>query len=367
MPLFALPSANIEKIKIGRRALMKIKQFCIPAFFIAVLGTTFTFTQTIPDDPNHLPTKIGGEPKGNIRVDSIMVTGKIRLEGFPSDQVRPAIYVAAYGKGRFVGRRQASESGSYSINDVPREGATIVVEIYHNEVASREISITPASIMYQDFSVNWSQFAGAKDKVGVISVAGAYDRSRENQDQFERAVSEIKRGSNDSAISALKAVVGSDPKDYYAWTQLGNAYFLKKDNKNAEAAYLQAISEYPAYTLASVNLGKLYLSQNDNDKAIEVLTKAVESDPMSADAQQYLGEAYLAIKKGSKAVGYLNEAIRLAPIEKAEIHLRLATLYNGAGLKPRASAEYQKFLEKVPNYEKRDDLKKYISENPPPQ
>ena len=344
---------------------MNFKTLCETTFFIAALGVAITFSQTIPDDPNHLPTKIGGEPKGNNRVDSIMVAGKVRLEGFPADKPLPPIYVAAFSKGRFVVRRQASANGSYNINDVPREGSTVVVEIDHNEVASREIANTPGNIVYQDFSVNWTQFIGQKERSGVITTAVAYVRSKENQDRFDRAVADIKKGNNDAAIAGLRSIVESDPKDYFSWTQLGNAYFLKKDNKNAEAAYLRAGAEVPAFTLASVNLGKLYLSQNESDKAIEVLTKTVEADPTSADAQQYLGEAYLAIKKGSKAVGYLNEAIRLAPIEKAEVHLRLAALYNGAGLKPRASTEYQKFLEKVPNYPHRDDLKKYIADNPP--
>lgn len=346
---------------------MKTGKLCVPAIFIVVVGVISTVSQTIPDDPNHLPTKIGGDARGNLRVDSIIVSGKINLDGLPVGQVRPAIFVAAFSYGRFVVRRPVSDSGTYSLNDVPREGSTVVVEIDHTEVASCQIISSPATIIYQDFSINWTQFLGMKEKAGVLSIDAGYDRRRENQDRFEGAVSEIKKGNNDAAISYLKAIVNDDPKDYYAWTQLGNAYFIKKDLTNAEAAYTQAIAKHPGYTRASVNLGKLYLSQNNNDSAIEILTKAVESDPGSPDGQQYLGEAYLAIKKGSKAVIYLNEAIRLAPIEKAEVHLRLAALYNGAGLKPRASAEYQKFLEKVPNYERRDELKKYIAENQPPQ
>ena len=346
---------------------MSIKQLSISAIFISIFGVIFTYSQTIPDDPNHLPQKIGGEPGSNSRVDSIMVSGKVTLDGFPADKVRPPIYVLAYYNGRLVVRRQASDSGSYIINDVPRGESTIVVEIDHNEVASRQLNYTPASTIYQDFSVNWTQFIGSKDKTGVISAVSAYQRSSDNQEHFDRAVADIKKGNNDSAITNLKMVVTADPKDFYAWTQLGNAYFLKKDNKNAEAAYLRAVAEHTDHITALVNLGKLYLSQNENDKAVDVLTRAVATTPASADAQQYLGEAYLAVKKGSKAVVYLNEAICLAPIEKAEIHLRLATLYNGAGLKPRASAEYKKFLEKVPNYEHRDELKKYIAENPPTQ
>ncbi len=345
---------------------MKIEQFFGQAILVAVTFTTIVSSQTIPDDPNHLPTKIGGEPKGNRRVDSMMVSGKVRLEGFPVGKDRPVLYVAAYQNGRLAVRRQVSESGSYSLNDVPRRDSTLVVEIDHMEVASRLLSYTPAEIVYQDFSVNWTQFTGVRNKPGVISAA-AYDRSRENQDRLDRAIADMGKGDNDSAISILKTIIDKDRHDFYAWTQLGNAHFLKKNVKDAEAAYLRAISERPTSTLAFVNLGKLYLSLKENDKAIDVLTKAVESDAASADAQHYLGEAYLAIKKGSKAVPFLQEAIRLAPVEKAEIHLRLAALYNGAGLKPMASAEYKMFLDKNPNYEKRDELKKYIAENPPVQ
>jgi tetratricopeptide (TPR) repeat protein len=266
-----------------------------------------------------------------------------------------------------VARRQASENGSYTVNEVPREGSTVVVEINQIEVANRQIIFTPASAVYQDFSVDWAQFIGSKDKIGVVSVGSTYERSRENQDRLDRAVADISKGKNESAITLLQAVLKNDPKDFYVWVQLGNAYFLNKDKKNAESSYQRAIAERPSFALALINLGKLYLSQNENDNAVAALTKAVESEPTSADAQHYLGEAYLAIKKGSKAVIYLNEAIRLAPIEKAEVHLRLAALYNGAGLKGRASNEYQKFLEKTPNYPKRDELRKYIAENPPTQ
>jgi len=332
-----------------------------------VLVSSSIFSQTIPDDPNHLPRQIGGDSSTNKHVDSIVVSGKVTLDGLPANEPRPAIYVAAYLNGALIVRRQISESGSYTVTDVPRGEATIAVEIDHIEVASRQLNYTPSAVVYQDFVVSWPQVSAQRFKSGVVSVDALYTRSRASQTRFDRAVSDIKSGKNDSAIADLMTVVKEDPKDFFAWTQLGNAYFLKNDTKNAEDAYSRAIAEHPSYTLASVNLGKLYLSQNNNDKAIEILTKAVNSDPTSADAQQYLGECYLAMKKGSKAVAYLNEAIRLAPMEKAEIHLRLAALYNAAGVKSRASAEYQKFLEKVPNYEHKDELKKYISENPPGQ
>ena len=50
-------------------------------------------------------------------------------------------------------------------------------------------------------------------------------------------------------------------------------------------------------------------------------------------------------------------------MEKAEIHLRLAALYNAAGLKDKAVAEYKLFLEKVPQYSEKEKIEKYIKEN----
>ena len=121
----------------------------------------------------------------------------------------------------------------------------------------------------------------------------------------------------------------------------------------------------PDFILALINYGKLQLAQKNYDSSIEILTKAITIEATSADANHYLGEAYLGAKKGSKAVGYLNEAIRLAPIEKAEIHLRLASLYNNANLKDRAIAEYKQFLSKVPNHSEKKKIEQYILDNSP--
>lgn len=76
-----------------------------------------------------------------------------------------------------------------------------------------------------------------------------------------------------------------------------------------------------------------------------------------------LGEAYLQIKKGSKAVPYLTEAAKLG---KPDAHLRLAALYNGAGMKDKAAQEYEQFLKERPDYKDRKALEQYISENKKP-
>jgi hypothetical protein len=54
-------------------------------------------------------------------------------------------------------------------------------------------------------------------------------------------------------------------------------------------------------------------------------------------------------------------------VGKADVHLRLAALYKGAGLKDKAAAEYEMFLAKKPDYPDRKNLEQYIRDSKNPQ
>ena len=138
--------------------------------------------------------------------------------------------------------------------------------------------------------------------------------------------------------------------------------FTMKD-ADAEKAYFQALEAQPSFILALLNIGKLRMAQKDFEGAVKVLSQAVEIKPPSADANYFLGEAYLNLKKGSKAVAYMNEAIRIDPVGMANVHLRLAEIYDSVGLKEMAAKEYEQFLIKKPDYPDKKKLQKYISEN----
>ena len=64
--------------------------------------------------------------------------------------------------------------------------------------------------------------------------------------------------------------------------------------------------------------------------------------------------------------GYLNEALKLDPVGMADAHLRLAALYNGAGMKDKAAAEYEEFLKKRPDDPEKQKLQDYITANKKP-
>ena len=165
------------------------------------------------------------------------------------------------------------------------------------------------------------------------------------------------------AVGFFNEILESEPKDFVVWTELGTFYFKENSLDNAEACYFKAIELKKDYFVALLNLGKLYVNRKQFDSAILVLSNAIARNPDSADAHYFLGESYLQTKKGSLAVAQLNEAIRLDPVGKAELHLRLASLYDAAGMKAKAANEYKVFLKKRPDYGERSKLEKYIADN----
>jgi tetratricopeptide (TPR) repeat protein len=309
-----------------------------------------------------LPIMIG---RNSTNRSNTVLSGRITISGRDSSKPMPSFSVAVYANGALIDKRSVMESGTYYIPSVPREGAILAVELSGMEIARYSISSSIMGSVRYDVNLTSIEVERAEGKTGVISAKNLYSRSDQNQKLFDKASSAFREKKLDTAIVLYKQLLEKDSKDFIAWTEVGTLYFRNQKLLEAEEAYTKAIEQNPDFAVALVNLGKLYLELKEPEKAINILLKAVETEPNSADAQHYLGESYLQIKKGSKAVVYLNEAIKLAPIEKAEIHLRLAQLYNAANLKDKAIDEYKLFLSKVPDYKEKEKIQKYIIQNSP--
>jgi tetratricopeptide (TPR) repeat protein len=350
-------------------------------------------------DSSKLPTKIGPDKNS---AKFVKVSGSLRVEGIENLSEVPVFLVSIVVNGKLLDRREVKNRGAFLFSNVPiGSDAELLVEADNFEI--RRISNLISTVnpitsvatsdgttvvnpskkgrqspnssdiqsvflnneVRQDITINWKEINKSDKKPSIINAQNFYQRSEENQKIFDKAVALAQSKKKDEAISLFKQIVEKDAKDFVTWSELGTIYFINEKYSEAEKCYQTSLELNPKFSLALLNLGKLYLAQKNSDKSVEILTRAVETEPTSADINHYLGEAYLMAKKGSKAVGYLNEAIRLAPLEKAEIHLRLAALYDAAGLKDRAALEYKMYLEKVPNFEKKKELEKYIKENLP--
>jgi tetratricopeptide (TPR) repeat protein len=237
----------------------------------------------------------------------------------------------------------------------------VAVEVEGREVARTRVNIN--SLYKNDFrhdlALAWSAPPGGP-RPGTVDASAAYSRSTTNQQLFESA--DLAAGRKDylEAAALLRRLVEADPADYPAWTELGTMHYALGKAEAAEDAYARALAARPDFLRAAINLGRLRITMKKFAPAAEVLNSAVEKHPQSADAHFLLGETHLQMKKGSKAVPHLNEAARLG---RADAHLRLATLYNAAGLKDQAADEYERLLAKEPNHPDREKLRRYIEEN----
>lgn len=311
-------------------------------------------------------TEEAGDDSGLlIPIGQPVIYGQVAIEGLPKDERRPTIFVTLLISGTQVDRRPTDGRGYFYFLQRPRHGHMLVFEVDGGEVGRTYLTVGIGTRLRQDVTIQWRSLKGAvKSDLGVVSTKG-YTRTPEGERSFSAAMALVRDNKNNEARAALDEIVTKDPKDFIAWTMLGSIHLDQKKYSDAEAAFNRALELKPDLTLARVNLGRMYLAQSEFDKAIATLLKAVELDGTSADANHQLGEAYLRIKKGSLAVGYLNKAIELAPIQKAEVHLRLATLYNAAGLKDRAATEYKVFLTKVPNHADAKKFEQYVKDNTP--
>ena len=264
-----------------------------------------------------------------------------------------------------VSRQTVSSTGRYRFNNLHSGIYDLVVELESVEVARIRVELVSpfATDQRQDINLEMREPVAAPTKPASVSVEDYYTRTQANQKLFEKAQAATDKKKYIEAVALFNELLASDPKDFQAWTELGTVYLIEQKATEAEKAYASAIENRPRFFLALMNLGRLRVMLKNFEGAISPLTVALEVKPTSADANYYLGESYLQIKKGSKAVGYLYEAIKLDPIGKADAHLRLATLYNAAGLKDKAVIEYEEFLKKKPDHPDSKKFRDYIAAN----
>jgi len=277
----------------------------------------------------------------------------------------PKVMIILYRDlGGEVGRQPISNGSRYTFTNLQNGEYQLAVEVDSNEVTRMRVMIQGLSNdphgFRQDLEFALKSTGFGSSREGVVSAADFYDRPAAHRALFDKAQDAANKKKYDQAANFLKQIVDKDAQDFQAWTLLGTVLLMENKTADAEDAYVKALAAKPEYLLALIDLGRLRSTQKKYEDAIEVLNRAVEVQPKSGEANLLLGEAYLQLKKGSKAIPYLNAA---ASSGKPEAHLRLGWLYNAAGMKDKAAAEYEEFLKKQPNFADRQKLEDYIAAN----
>lgn len=297
--------------------------------------------------------------------------GDVRVDESEADQLVPQTFqiVLRNLAGVILGRETVAGNGRYRFADVANGEYSLAVEVEGREVARISITIAafPGTYIRQDIPLTWRQMTQtANRQTPPRGGSVVYSRSRSHQKLFQTAQKEMAGGRLERAIAILTQVVREDGADFEAWTELGTLHFKNGNLKEAEAAYLQAVSLQPDYLLALLNLGKLRVAAREYEAAVEMLGRVIRLDSQRAEAFYFLGEACLQARRGTKAVEYFRRALELDAQGMADAHLRLGALYEAAGYSQQALQEYEQFLSKRPDYPQREQLQEYIVRNKKP-
>ena len=128
------------------------------------------------------------------------------------------------------------------------------------------------------------------------------------------------------AIECYRSSVMLNPKNKYAYNNMGLAYLAQKDFKNAEKKFKKAYSTDKTYTSPLDNLAILYAQTGRRDKQLSTLRKAVRINPKDFYAYYLLGNYYKDENDYNNAIKNYQNAINLNSF-LADCYLKMAEIY----------------------------------------
>lgn len=120
-------------------------------------------------------------------------------------------------------------------------------------------------------------------------------------------------GKLDQAAAAYKDVLAKDPKNKYAFYNLGQIAQSSGKLDEAIAQYQLSLAQDPNYYPALYNIGLAFAAKGDHATAIESLRKALVVQPKSAGAMFNLGTLLSADGKADEGTKLIADAIAIDP------------------------------------------------------
>jgi len=117
---------------------------------------------------------------------------------------------------------------------------------------------------------------------------------------------------NDLAISAFKKQIELNPYDDYAYNYLGRSYWNERKYDDAVTAFNRQLEHNPLDKFAHANLGSMYAEWHKYDLAVPELEKGASLMPDNAELQVTLGDAYLNLGQDDKALAAFDHAVELS-------------------------------------------------------
>ncbi len=163
-------------------------------------------------------------------------------------------------------------------------------------------------------------------------------------DLVDSARAATENGDLPLALVLLKRATEIDPKNKFAWNNLGLAYFQMRDDEHAIAAFQKQIEVNPYDEYAWNNLGRVYWNERKYDDAVKAFNKQLENNPLDKFAHANLGAMYAEWHKYDLAAAELEKAAALTP-DNAELQVSLGDAYLNLGQDDKALATFDHAVE----------------------
>jgi Flp pilus assembly protein TadD len=273
-------------------------------------------------DPDAEPLKLGpkGEYSYNVKLDL------------------PAKYTARAPLAFSLKRDYADYQATYKVeNGVFTAGRTLSV---HQD----ELPVARASD-YQSFRRAVGSDLAQQLAIENASAGGMVPPAdMKADDLLESAKAAADNGNLALAEVLLKRATEVEPKNKYAWNNLGLIYLQTRQNDQAATAFHKQIEVNPYDEYAYNNLGRVYWQERKYDDAAKAFNKQLENNPLDKFAHANLGAMYAEWHKYDLAAPELEKAASLTP-DSPELQVSLGDAYLNLGQDDKALAAFDHAVE----------------------
>jgi len=181
--------------------------------------------------------------------------------------------------------------------------------------------------------------------------------------QFDIGLVYYYRERYDQAIQYFEKAIRLKPDFAPAINSMGNAYLEKADWDNAIAAYRKITEDvfYGTPHFAYSNMALAYYQKKDYRQAEKYFLEALKLNPEFANALGGLGMTYTAMGRYADAEKKLERAVRKNP-KLPQLHYELGRAYRGLGDRQKAREEFQLTIDLAPESVMADEAQRQLRE-----
>jgi len=228
-------------------------------------------------------------------------------------------------RGEFI--QLLTESGMYKITaSDPKVGsAETTIQVRLGRVSEANIVLAPSTAANNDA------------------------KAAELRKAFDDGVAASRAGTHDVAIERFQAALALSPNCFDCHYNIGVAYAAKKDEKQAEAAWMKALEVKADYPEALNALSTLYNNQKRFDEAAAMSAKAAATGGASGNADAVFNQGIILWNQGkiAEAKAKFEEALKINP-NLAEAHYQLGMALLNEGKLPEAVGSFETYVKLAP-------------------